>query len=48
MKLYYEEPSLKRKEEAIDYINEFYKYNLWHFDGRYDIWYSFSWNLYCI
>ena len=27
MKLYYEEPSLKRKEEAIDYINEFYKYN---------------------
>ena len=27
MKFYLEEPSLKRKEEAIDYINEFYQYN---------------------
>lgn len=24
--LYYEEPSLSRKDDAIDYINEFYKY----------------------
>ena len=26
-KFYFEEPSLKRKEEAINYINEFIKYN---------------------
>ena len=26
-KLKYEIPSIERKEEAIDYINEFYKYN---------------------
>lgn len=27
VKLYFEKPSLKRKDDAIDYINEFYKYN---------------------
>jgi len=26
-KFYFEEPSIKRKEEAIEYINEHYKYN---------------------
>lgn len=26
-KFYFEEPSIKRKEDAIDYINEFYDYN---------------------
>lgn len=25
-KFYFEEPSLKRKDDAIDYINEFYEY----------------------
>lgn len=26
-KFYFEEPSIKREKEAIEYINEFYKYN---------------------
>ena len=26
-KFYLEEPSINRKDEAISYINEFYKYN---------------------
>ena len=26
-KFYFEKPSIKREKEAIEYINEFYKYN---------------------